>query len=163
MNKSTYATEHNRMFDELKYALSSNMAQLSVQANGGRSILFVYPPIDEDKYIASAKHILNDEQYQFIDLRQLLCQFIDTMGLGSFKEMYDEMGNEIFASTNFSEGTYFAFFNAENQRVNRQSQYTNSYSYRIAVRYGLFKYKYHGASLCIKSQKANHRFLSCNN
>ena len=33
----------------------------------------------------------------------------DTMGLGSFKEMYDEMGNEIFASTNFSEGTYFAF------------------------------------------------------
>ena len=90
------------MFDELKYALNSDMARLSVQANGGRSILFVYPPIDEDKYIASAKHILNDEQYQFIDLRQLLCQFIDEMGLKDFKEIYDDMGNEIFASTNFT-------------------------------------------------------------
>ena len=48
---SNYIQDHNRLFGELTAALSRDLARLSAEANGGRSILFVYPPEDEEKYI----------------------------------------------------------------------------------------------------------------
>ena len=48
---STFIQEHNRLFSDLTAALSRDLARLSSDANGGRSILFVYPPNDEEKYI----------------------------------------------------------------------------------------------------------------
>lgn len=52
---STYIQEHNRLFGDLTAALGRDLAHLSSEANGGRSILFVYPPVDEEKYIEEAK------------------------------------------------------------------------------------------------------------
>lgn len=100
MNHSTYTTEHNRLFGDLQTALRADMAKISVQANGGRSILFVYPPIDEALYIDEAKSLLADE-CSFIDLRKLYVQFIDEYGVNNFKETFEEFGTELFASNNF--------------------------------------------------------------
>ena len=107
MNNSTYTIEHNRLMNDLKIALQTDLAKLSVEANGGRSILFVYPPIDEEDYIAEAPRNLNS--CSFIDLRQLFVQFIDEIGIDDFKESYKDFGNELFASTNFQEGTFLSF------------------------------------------------------
>ena len=45
---NTFQFDHNRLFDNLENALNSDLASLAVEANGGRSILFVYPA-DEDE------------------------------------------------------------------------------------------------------------------
>ena len=65
---STFIQEHNRLFSDLTAALSRDLARLSSDANGGRSILFVYPPSDEEKYIEEAKRRFI-QGYEFIDLR----------------------------------------------------------------------------------------------
>ena len=44
---SNYTQDHNRLFENLTAALNRDLARLSTEANGGRSILFVYPPEDE--------------------------------------------------------------------------------------------------------------------
>lgn len=106
MNKSTYIVEHNRLMGDLKTAIEADIAKIAIDANGGRSILFVYPPVDEEKYIAEAKETL--ENCSFIDLRRLFTQFIDDMGIDNFKESYKDFGNELFASNNFSEGTFLS-------------------------------------------------------
>ena len=72
---SSYVIDHNRLFGDLSAALSRDMAKLSTEANGGRSILFVYPPEDEEKYIEEAKKIYT-KGYEIIDLRELLVEFI---------------------------------------------------------------------------------------
>ena len=36
-------------------------------------------------------------------------QFIDEIGIDDFKESYKDFGNELFASTNFQEGTFLSF------------------------------------------------------
>lgn len=101
MNTSNYAVEHNRLMKDLKLAIHADLAKLSVDANGGRSILFVYPPIDEESYIADAKAELSG--CDFIDLRQLYVEFIDNIGLDEFKESYQEFSTELFSSANFEE------------------------------------------------------------
>lgn len=105
---STYIQEHNRLFSDLTAALGRDLAHLSSDANGGRSILFVYPPIDEEKYIKEAKHRYTDG-YEFIDLRQLFVEFIDSKGLEKFKRQFKNMGTEVFVSQNYTEGTFYSF------------------------------------------------------
>lgn len=105
---STYTIEHHRLFSNLTNALGTDLASLSVQANGGRSILFVYPPADDERYIAEARKLYAEEA-RFIDLRQLYVEFIDACGgYDEFKELYDNMGREVFFSQNFSEGTFYS-------------------------------------------------------
>lgn len=105
---STYKQEHNRLFSDLTAALGRDLAHLSSDANGGRSILFVYPPEDEEKYIEEAKRIYTDG-YEFVDLRQLFVQFVDSKGLDKFKRQLKNMGTEVFVSQNYSEGTFYSF------------------------------------------------------
>lgn len=104
---SSFAQEKNRLFNELDATLKRDLARLTTEANGGRSILFVYPPSDEDFYIEEAKEIYK-EGFEFIDLRNLLAEFISSMGLESFKQCYEEMGKEIFVSQNYHDGTFYA-------------------------------------------------------
>lgn len=104
---STYQTEHIRMFEELKHALKMDMPKLALEANGGRSILFVYPPRDDEAYIAEAIERFSDS-CEFIDLRSLLTEFMNDMGLEEFTRLKAEIGNEIYASNNYSEGTFYA-------------------------------------------------------
>ena len=105
---STYIQEHNRLFSDLTAALGRDLVHLSSDANGGRSILFVYPPIDEEKYIEEAKHRYTDG-YEFIDLRQLFVEFIDSKRLEKFKRQFKNMGTEVFVSQNYTEGTFYSF------------------------------------------------------
>lgn len=111
MNKSTFLIEHNRLMGDLKISIKSDITKIAIDANGGRSILFVYPPVDEEAYIAEARHELDD--CKFIDLRQLFTQFIDAIGIEDFKESYQDFGNELFASKNFEEGTFLSMILAE--------------------------------------------------
>ena len=104
---SSFIQDHNRLFADLSAELRRDLARLSQEANGGRSILFVYPPEDEEKYIGEARRRYTDG-YEFIDLREVFTEFVDTMGLDKFKRLFEIMGTEAFVSQNFSEGTYFA-------------------------------------------------------
>ena len=83
---STYQTEHIRMFEDLKHALKMDMPKLALEANGGRSILFVYPPCDDEAYIAEAIERFSDS-CEFIDLRSLLTEFMNDMGLEEFTRL----------------------------------------------------------------------------
>ncbi len=105
---STYIQEHNRLFGDLTAALGRDIAHLSSDANGGKSILFVYPPVDEEKYIKEAMSRYTDG-YEFIDLRKLFVEFVDSKGLAKFKRQFKNMGTEVFASQNYTEGTFYNF------------------------------------------------------
>ena len=99
---STYIQEHNRLFGDLTAALGRDLAHLS------RSILFVYPPVDEEKYIEEAKQRYTDG-YEFIDLRQLFVEFVDSKGPDKFKRQFKNMGTEVFVSQNYTDGTFYSF------------------------------------------------------
>lgn len=53
---------------------SENNIKLS--ANGGNSMLFLCPPLEERQYIEVLKKNLNQDKYTFLDMNQLLIQFI---------------------------------------------------------------------------------------
>ncbi len=120
MNESTYLVEHNRLMGDLKTAIQSDIAKIAIDANGGRSILFVYPPVDEELYIAEANQELKG--CSFIDLRQLFTQFVDEFGVDDFKESYLNFGNELFASSNFSEDTFLALILNEIKKAFSESK-----------------------------------------
>ncbi|HCI54650.1 MAG TPA: hypothetical protein PLN48_15775 [Lachnospiraceae bacterium] len=50
---------------------------IKLSANGGNSMLFMCPPLEENEYIKAMKNDLDSEKYTFIDLNQLLVKFID--------------------------------------------------------------------------------------
>jgi len=102
---STFQIEHNRLFNELKEALKYDIAKITGKANGGRSILFVYPPIDDDAYIAKAHEELQGN-YVFLDIRSLFTKFISEMGINTFKKNYNNFGSEVFSSDNFPEESF---------------------------------------------------------
>jgi hypothetical protein len=115
-----YITDHKQKFDDLKFHLE-NQDQLRRKANGGNSILFSYPPDEEQQYIAKAnelwgenlgvrsqeieenadkKNILTpnsclqtSKKAAFIDISNLLVQFIDKDGWETFKEYYNDFKN----------------------------------------------------------------------
>ena len=106
---STFQIEHNRLFGELREVLKTDIARITGKANGGRSILFVYPPEDDDAYIAYARENFNSDEYSFIDLRTLFTEFVSEQGIEQFQENYKEFGNEVFFSDNFYEETFFYY------------------------------------------------------
>ena len=106
---STFQIEHNRLFGELREVLKTDIARITGKANGGRSILFVYPPKDDDAYIAYAIENFNPDTYSFIDLRSLFTEFVSERGLEQFLENYKEFSNEVFFSDNFYEETFFCY------------------------------------------------------
>jgi hypothetical protein len=86
-----YLEDHKAKLDNLKAALhSSNQTQLSRTANGGRSILFTYPPNEEFLYIAKLKKEFNESEFTFINVAQLFVDFIDQDGWEDFKDYYLE-------------------------------------------------------------------------
>lgn len=87
----SYITEHKRKFTDLKRFLD-NQDQLRIQANGGNSILFSYPPHEEKLYIEKTKELYANEAV-FIDVSRLLINYIDEEGWESFKEYYNDFKN----------------------------------------------------------------------
>ena len=63
---STFQIEHNRLFNMLDNAINNDLASIAVEANGGRSILFVYPMEDDDLYIAEAQNRLSSDNFSIL-------------------------------------------------------------------------------------------------
>ena len=84
-----YLEDHKAKIENLKSALhSSNQTQLSREANGGRSILFTYPPEEEVLYIKKLREELDANEFTFINVAELLVSFIDQDGWEDFKSYY---------------------------------------------------------------------------
>lgn len=67
-----------------------NRDQLTKQANGGNSIIFSYPPKDENLYLEEAKNRYKNTAY-FIDISKLLVRLIDSNnGWDSFENYYKD-------------------------------------------------------------------------
>lgn len=86
-----YITDYQQKFADLKFHIE-NQDQLRLQANGGNSILFSYPPNEEQQYIEKVKDLYS-ESADFIDISKLLVQFIDKDGWESFSEYYNDFKN----------------------------------------------------------------------
>lgn len=108
MSKS-FQIDHYRLFNNLENALKNDLASIQVEANGGRTILFVYPCDDDDEYIAEGKRRLKKENFSFIDIRKVFSEYVEEIGEDNFKEMEANFGKEVYRSENASEGTFFAF------------------------------------------------------
>lgn len=104
---STFLQDHNRLFGGLTEFLNRDPASLLSEANGGKSILFVYPPVDEEKYIEEARSRFVGG-YEFVDIRKLFVDFIDLKGLDKFKCQFENMGTEVFVSNNYTDGTFYS-------------------------------------------------------
>jgi len=87
----SYITDYQQKFADLKFHIG-NQNQLRRQANGGNSILFSYPPNEEQQYIEKAKEFYSASAV-FIDISKLLVQFIDVDGWESFCAYYKDFKN----------------------------------------------------------------------
>ena len=98
----SFQAEHKQKFDDLKVDLHiDNRPQLKRDANGGNTILFVYPPTEENKYIDKAKNLYPDAH--FIDISRLFVNYIDSIGLDAFEEYYKGYKNatdQVFKNDN---------------------------------------------------------------
>jgi len=86
-----YITGHKQKFEDLKFHIE-NQDQLRRQSNGGNSILFSYPPDEENLYIDKARKLYPTDA-AFIDISQLFVQFIDGDGWELFKSYYEDFKN----------------------------------------------------------------------
>lgn len=85
----SFLTDHKQKFDDLRAALhEDNRTQLRRSANGGNTVLFVYPPAEEEEYIAKAKGLYPDGH--FIDIAELFVRSIDSVGIDDFKQFYKD-------------------------------------------------------------------------
>jgi hypothetical protein len=87
----SYTVEHQQKFSELENQLR-NRHELRRKANGGNSILFIYPPHEELHYLAKAVEVLGDKA-AFIDISKLLVAFIDELGWPTVEQLYANFGN----------------------------------------------------------------------
>lgn len=97
----SYLAEYKQKFEDLR-SLIKTKDRLRRDANGGNSILFTYPPLEEYLYIEKAKELYVDKAV-FIDVSKLFTKFIDEDGWESFRDYYDEFKdtpNTVFRSDN---------------------------------------------------------------
>lgn len=81
-----YITDHKKKFDDLREYLE-NQDRIRRAANGGNSILFSYPPKEEYLYLEKAKELYQDKA-TFIDISQLLVEYIEQDGWDEFSQYY---------------------------------------------------------------------------
>ena len=86
-----FTTDHKQKFDDLRFYID-NQDQVRRGANGGNSILFSFPPDEEETYISRAIEIYDDKAV-FIDISKLLVNFINQDGWDAFKDYYNDFRN----------------------------------------------------------------------
>jgi len=84
----SYEMEYRKKFDELESSLY-DITRLSLNANGGKTIIFSFLPKYENKYIEEVKKIYKDKAI-FIDLSKIFVDYIDTIGIDNFKGLYKD-------------------------------------------------------------------------
>lgn len=87
----SFQTDHKRKLDSLKYQLE-NIDELKRSSNGGNTILFTFPPEEEELYTELLKNYFKDKA-EFIDLAALFVKFIDSF------ETFDEF-TDVYKSLN---------------------------------------------------------------
>ncbi len=87
--------DHNRLFGLLDDVLSQDLTQLRLDANGGNSILFVYPNEEDSLYITEAKRRFNGKAI-FVDVAKALTDYQEEIGMETFKELEEELGVEVY-------------------------------------------------------------------
>lgn len=103
-----FSDEHKAKFQNLKVALDlQNRSQLKLAANGGNSIIFPYPPLEEDLYINKAKEELDTLEYEFIFVSKLFTEYIQEDGLKEFLQLYEDL----------HPSSYKAFFDKEDPHI----------------------------------------------
>lgn len=86
-----YLEDHKEKFDNLRVNLDiKNRDQLRRKANGGNTIIFAYPPDEEQLYIEKFKTEYDENYYRFINIAELLVQFIDKDGWNDFSSYYND-------------------------------------------------------------------------
>ncbi|WP_075603946.1 BREX protein BrxB domain-containing protein [Saccharicrinis aurantiacus] len=89
-----FTTDHKAKFDNLKVSLeTTNREQLRRTANGGNSILFAYPPEEEDLYHAKMLELNSEENFSYIDIAKLLVEFINEDGWNNFESYYKDFAD----------------------------------------------------------------------
>jgi hypothetical protein len=95
-----YPKDIKQKFDDLKDALSiSNRTNLHRKANGGNTILFIYPPHEEPYYLDMVKQSYKNEC--IIDVAAELISYLDFLTMPVFEELFEEYGpnsHQIFKS-----------------------------------------------------------------
>ncbi|MDG4950731.1 hypothetical protein NLM59_07325 [Weeksellaceae bacterium KMM 9724] len=89
-----FLEDHKAKFDNLRTSLSlQRRDELKRKANGGNSIIFTYPPEEEKLYISKFEEINDKDEFYFINIAQLLVDFIDMDGWADFKYYYNSFKN----------------------------------------------------------------------
>lgn len=100
-----FLEDHKAKFDDLLIGLKlQNREQIRRNANGGNSILFVYPPEEEHLYLNKASEILDEKNYKFINIADLFVRYIDKEGWSDFSEFYKD-----------SSATSYRVFNSDDE------------------------------------------------
>ena len=99
--------DHNRLFGLLDDVLSQDLTQLRLDANGGNSILFVYPNDEDSLYISEAKRRFNGKAI-FVDVAKALTDYQEEIGIETFKELEEELGVEVYYR-NGATDTFFEY------------------------------------------------------
>jgi hypothetical protein len=112
-----YLDEHKAKFDNLFVALHlENRSQLKLVANGGNTILFTYPPNEENSYLHKAVELFDDLLYTIIDVSKLFIEYIDGDSIDSFLELYRDL----------EPTSYKAFFDKNDPHVDLFDKVTQS-------------------------------------
>lgn len=89
----SYQKEHKEKFAQLRdYLQEERHVQLKLKANGGNSVLFIYPPEEEAFYLNKLAEANRLPAIQIINIAELLTRYIDQefKGWDSFTEHYED-------------------------------------------------------------------------
>jgi len=113
----------NQKFSELKFILKNkDKHSIKMDAHGGYSILFIYPPAEEKTYLKEIKKRYPDAY--FIDLAAMFVKFIDSIGYDDFIETYAEYSSEpekLFKSS-LSESDFFTYILNEIEKAGKDEK-----------------------------------------
>ena len=83
----------DQKFRDLKFILENrDKESIKMDAHGGHSILLIYPPNEEINYLGRVKQEYPEAEY--INVANLLVDYIDQSGLDKFTEAYSDYQSE---------------------------------------------------------------------
>lgn len=83
----------DQKFNDLRIILKDKSREsFRMDAHGGNTVIFTYPPKEEEKYLNRIKKDYSDAY--FVNIAKLFVQFIDKTGYDEFIEAYKQYGSE---------------------------------------------------------------------
>ena len=98
----------DQKFNDLRTILKNKSRDsIKMDAHGGNTILFVYPPNKENLYLSRMKK--DYPEAHFIDIAKIFIKYIDLIGYENFIEVYEEYKSEpekLFKSESSTQDLY---------------------------------------------------------